>query len=206
MVRNEADDTKVTGGVKLPFVEAFRISFEQIQRRIRRSSIVIGAIALGIALMTHFLVTNLIFEAYGKPTGIKVEAYQLWLVVVSIVVCVIGLTNSSLIAVYERYREIGIMKSLGALDRHVLELFLIESTIYGLIGGILGFIAGTISAIISTSLQIGFDALSNVGALDLLLHFNYSVGLAVVLNTVSTVYPAYKAARLRPVEALGYEI
>ena len=87
-----------------------------------------------------------------------------------------------------------------------MELFLIESTIYGLIGGILGFISGTISAIVSTSLQIGFSALSNIGALDLLIHFNYSVGLAVVLNAVSTVYPALKAARLRPVEALGYEI
>jgi len=135
-----------------------------------------------------------------------VEAYQLWLVVVSILVCVIGLTNSSLIAVYERYREIGIMKALGALDRHILELFLIESTVYGLVGGILGFFAGTVVAGVSAGFQIGFGTLLNVRLLDLLLHLSYSVGLAVVLNVVSTVYPAYKAARLRPVEALEYEV
>jgi hypothetical protein len=206
LVYKEADDARVRGGVELPLAEAFRISLEQIQRRMRRSSIIIGAVALGMALMSYFLVTNLIFEAYGKTAGITIEAYQFWLVVVSIVVCVIGLTNSILIAVYERYREIGTMKSLGALDRHVLELFLIESTLYGLIGGSLGFVAGTAGAIISVGSQIGFGPLLNVRTLDFLLHLGYSVGLAVVISIVSTIYPAYKAARLRPVEALEYEV
>ncbi len=99
------------------------MSLEQIKRRIKRSSIIIASIALGIALMSHFLVANLIFQSYGQVTGMVMEAYQFWLIAVSFIVCVVDLTNSSLIAVYERYREIGIMKSLGALDRHVLELF-----------------------------------------------------------------------------------
>ena len=194
------------GRVELPLSEAFRVSLEQIRRRMKRSGIVVLSITLGIALMAHFLVANLIFEAYGKSLGLTMEAYQFWLIVVSFLVCVVGLTNASLIAVYERYREIGIMKSLGALDRHILEMFLIECTIFGLIGGTLGFAAGSISASFATSAQIGFGALSNVRIPDLLLNLGYSVGLAVLLNVVSTIYPAYKAAKLKPVEALAYEI
>lgn len=192
--------------VKLPPSEALRVSLEQIRRRIKRSGIIIASIALGIALMSHFLVANLIFQSYGQSTGIVMEAYQFWLIIVSFIVCVVGLTNSSLIAVYERYREIGIMKSLGALDRHVLELFLIEATLFGLAGGTLGFFLGTLSAAISTGFQIGFGALFTMNLSNFFLNLLYAVGLAVVLNILSTAYPAYKAARLKPVEALEYEI
>ena len=192
--------------VKLPPSEAIRVSLEQIKRRIKRSGIIIASIALGIALMSHFLVANLIFQSYGQSTGILMEAYQFWLIIVSFIVCVVGLTNSSLIAVYERYREIGIMKSLGALDRHVLELFLIEATLFGLAGGVLGFFLGTLSAAISTGFQIGFGALFTMNISYFLLNLGYAVGLAVVLNILSTAYPAYKAAKLKPVEALEYEI
>ena len=192
--------------VKLPPSEAIRVSLEQIKRRIKRSGIIIASIALGIALMSHFLVANLIFQSYGQSTGIVMEAYQFWLIIVSFIVCVVGLTNSSLIAVYERYREIGIMKSLGALDRHVLELFLIEATLFGLAGGVLGFFLGTLSAAISTGFQIGFGALFTMNISYFLLNLGYAVGLAVVLNILSTAYPAYKAAKLKPVEALEYEI
>jgi len=192
--------------VKLPPSEAIRVSLEQIKRRIKRSGIIIASIALGIALMSHFLVANLIFQSYGQSTGMVMEAYQFWLIIVSFIVCVVGLTNSSLIAVYERYREIGIMKSLGALDRHVLELFLIEATLFGLAGGVLGFFLGTLSAAISTGFQIGFGALFTMNISYFLLNLGYAVGLAVVLNILSTAYPAYKAAKLKPVEALEYEI
>jgi putative ABC transport system permease protein len=202
---NEAKSSPVKR-VELPLSEAFRVSLEQIRRRLKRSSIIVASIALGIALMSHFLVSNLIFESYGQSMGVTMEAYQFWLIVVSFIVCVVGLTNSSLIAVYERYREIGIMKSIGALDQHILELFLIESGIFGLIGGGIGFIAGAISASITTGSQIGFASLRSVHVLDLLLNLGYAVGLAVLLNIVSTIYPAFKASRLKPVEALEYEI
>jgi len=202
----QVSDTRASGRVELPINEAFRISLEQIQRRMRRSSITIASVALSIAFMAYFLVTNLIFESYGSRTGIKVETYQFWLIVVSFLVSIISLTNSTLIAVYERVKEIGTMKFLGALDRHVLELFLIEATIYGLIGGILGFIGGVFGATFSTSLQIGLGAILGVPVLGFITHLGLSIGLAVVLSLAATIYPAYKAAKLKPVEALAYEI
>ncbi|MCJ7771133.1 FtsX-like permease family protein [Candidatus Bathyarchaeota archaeon] len=202
----QSQEIRVKKEVKLPLSEALKVSLEQIRRRIKRSGIIIASIALGIALMSHFLVANLIFQSYGQATGTVMEAYQFWLIVVSFIVCVVGLTNSSLIAVYERYREIGIMKSLGALDRHVLELFMIEATLFGLAGGAIGFFLGTLSAAISTGFQIGFGALLTMNLSSFFLNFGYAVGLAVALNILSTAYPAYKAARLKPVEALEYEI
>lgn len=202
----KSQEMRLKKEVKLPLSEAIGVSLEQIKRRIKRSGIIIASIALGIALMSHFLVANIIFQSYGQSTGIVMEAYQFWLIIVSFIVCVVGLTNSSLIAVYERYREIGIMKSLGALDRHVLELFLIEATLFGLLGGVLGFFLGTLSATISTGFQIGFGAISTMNISHFLLNLGYATVLAVALNMLSTAYPAYKAARLKPVEALEYEI
>jgi len=193
-------------GIKLPPLEAFRISLEQIRRNLKRSSLTIASIALGLAFMTHFSVANLILRGYGEQSGITVEAYQSWLVAVSLFVSSIGLTNSALIAIYERYREIGTMKSLGALDRHILELFLLEGIIYGLAGSILGFMIGVISALITTSAQVGFGALANIPFLSLLHHLSLTIGLALVLSLIAIVYPAYRATKLRPVEALAYEV
>jgi len=166
----------------------------------------IAAVTLSTAFMVYFLVSSLIFENYGRQAGVTVETYQLWLVVISFLVGMIGLTNSTLMAVYERYREIGTMKFLGALDQHILKLFMIESTIIGLAGGIFGFIGGCMAAAAAVSIQVGVNAVLTVPLLSFLSYMVSSVGLAVALSIVATMYPAYKAARLRPVEALAYEL
>ena len=86
--------------IEFPFREAFWMSVEQIRKRLQRSIIVVGSIALGIALLTHLEMTNVILGTYMSSLGTTMEAYQFWLIVVSLFVCAIGLINANLIAIY----------------------------------------------------------------------------------------------------------
>ena len=192
--------------IELPFSEAFWISLEQIRKRFVRTTVVIASIALGIAFMAYLQMTNVIFSAYMRQEGTIIEAYQSWLVIVSLFVCCVGLVNSTLIATYERYREIGTMKCLGALDQHILKLFLIEAFLLGLSGGIFGFILGSAIATISSCSQLGLNALWRTPIMETLQLFGFTTILSVILSIISTAYPALKAARLNPVEALRYDV
>ena len=126
--------------------------------------------------------------------------------VVSLVVCGVGIVNSTLISVLERYREIGTMKCLGALDRHILQLLLIEALLFGVAGGIGGLILGFLISILSSGFQLGFDILSRLPWMELLWLTGPIVALSVSLTVVATIYPAVRAARLDPVEALRYDV
>ena len=92
-----------------------------------------------------------------RPEDISVgnSPKQRWIIVLSLLVCVVGIVNAQLMAVTERFREIGTMKCLGALDRFILRLFLLEAGIQGLIGSGAGAIAGGAFALTGFLLRFG---------------------------------------------------
>ncbi len=192
--------------IEFPLLEAARISVEHIKKRLYRSLIIVCSIALGIALLTHLEVTNILYAVHLQEAGLALEGYQFWLIIISLLVCGIGLINANLIAIYERYREIGTMKFLGALDQHVMKLFLVEAVLFGGIGGVLGFSMGTMTALAASSIQLGVNTLFLTPLLPLLQDLALIVTLSILITVVSTVYPAWRAARLNPIEALSAHI
>lgn len=191
------------GTIKFPIGEAFRFSLESIGKRLTRAVITALSVLLGIAFMVTLLTmgTILRYAPGGKPP----EAYQYWMVVISLLVCGVGIINSMLMSVTERYKEIGTIKCLGATDGNVLEIFLIEAMILGLLGGVIGAFAGWIAAIAIYSLQ-GFFVFASEALLEYLQHIGLAILIAAGLSVIAAAYPAFYAARLNPAEALRYEV
>lgn len=117
---------------------------------------------------------------------------------ISLMVGGIGVMNIMLVSVTERTREIGIRKALGARTGSILLQFLAESGIITLLGGLIGIVVGSGLAILACSL-LGFTAHVSVVTVLIAVIFSSAVGIFF------GIYPAKKAARLSPIEALRHE-
>lgn len=116
---------------------------------------------------------------------------------ISLLVGGIGVMNVMLVSVTERTREIGIRKSLGAKKRDIMYQFLIESTVLSVFGGLIGIAFGLLLGRIT--ILVGFYFAADIGTI--LLAFGVSVAVGLIFG----IMPSYRAACLRPVEALRYE-
>lgn len=117
---------------------------------------------------------------------------------VSLLVGGIGIMNIMLVIVMERTREIGLRKALGAQDSDIMTQFLIEGTLICLIGGIIGILFGSLIAV-SMSTIFGWNTLVSGGSIIL------AFGFSILTGIVFSLWPARRAARLLPIEALRYE-
>ena len=119
---------------------------------------------------------------------------------ISAIVGGLGVMNTMIMSVMERRREIGVLKAIGATNSYILKMILIESALISLIGGLLGL---GIGYIVSKGLGvISGGAAEGIVTIRLAI---YSMAFALFLGIVGGLYPARKAAKLSPVEALRYE-
>jgi len=118
---------------------------------------------------------------------------------ISLLVGGIGIMNIMLVSVTERTREIGLRKAVGAKRRDVLLQFLIEAVTLAVFGGIIGILLGAIGARAVSNISDSFSAVVGVDAILISLFFSMAVGLFF------GIYPAVRASRLNPIDALRYE-
>lgn len=134
----------------------------------------------------------------------SMNLFLLALAAVSLIVGAVGIANTMFTSVLERTKEIGIMKAIGARNKDILQIFLINAGLIGLIGGIIGIILGaTLSGAIPSLLgQVGFFRGGTlVSVSSVMIALSVSVGVGILAGII----PAYQASKLRPVDALRYE-
>ncbi len=152
---------------------------------------------------------------WARKAGASRDMRGIWLVTLSLMVCVVGITNAMLMSVTERFREIGTMKCLGALDQFVVKLFLIESSLQGVVGSLAGALIGFLLAFLRAmftfhvkDIQTGdgyWLVFEFFPALSLLGWVSIALGTGIVLSVVAAIYPAIRAARMQPVQAMRSE-
>ena len=192
--------------ISLPLSKAFQISIESIRIRFWRSVITASGIFLGIAFFVAVR-TGMLFPTTGAGSEvIAAQNRELWLSIMALIVCTVGITNAMLMAVTERYKEIGTMKCLGALDSFIVKLFFIESCLLGLIASLLGSLVGWlfVSLIHIMGGEIShMTAIFWLGSLELI---GISAALGTFLTFLATIFPAIRAAQMPPAAALRVEI
>ena len=123
---------------------------------------------------------------------------------VSLVVAGIGIMNIMLVSVSERTREIGVRKAIGATSFQVLAQFFIEALLLSLVGCGIGLVLGvTIGALVDRFALVAISGV--VPDIPWVQSVAIAVGFATIVTLVFGTYPAYRAARLDPIEALRYE-
>ena len=125
-----------------------------------------------------------------------------WLIGLALMVAFVGILNAMLMSVTERFREIGTMKCLGALDGFIIKLFLIESLFQGVAGTVVGVAAGVALSAANLSTRYGAYAWRNAPWGPLAGCLVACLAIGVVLTVAGAVYPAWQAARMQPIEAM----
>ena len=131
---------------------------------------------------------------------------DMWLVGLSLCVAVVGIVNAMLMSVTERFREIGTMKCLGALDTFIVKLFLLESVFLGFIGTVMGIASGLVlTALFSTVTYWQLRSILFVALPwnDVLVGMIIALVAGTGLSVLGAIYPAVVAARMEPVVAMS---
>ena len=204
--------------IELPFSESIRISYQSLMLRFGRSIITTAGITLGIAFLVFVVISNEIATStvgggaseqlmdLGEEQETGISTKDKWLIIMSLIVCVVGITNSMLMSVTERFREIGTMKCLGALDHFVVILFLLESGFQGFAGALVGALLGLVASLLMGLANFGLDIFMDFPLLSILLWILGGSVLGMLLAVVGAAFPAWRAAKLPPAEAMRTEV
>ncbi|MGE5531145.1 MAG: ABC transporter permease [Bacteroidota bacterium] len=225
-------DQKIQRQMSLSWKDAARISVRNVTLRLGRAAITGAGVVLGIAFLVSvwtgkvitdgleaskaqsaMSVTRVAGETGGAPGAEQAaeeaasrNARQGWLVVMSLLVCGVGITNSMLMSVTERFREIGTMKCLGALDQFIVRLFLIESVVLGFLGSVVGALIGHVAMLLIAVVKNGGDVAAKMNWGHMMAYIGLAILLGCGLALIAAIAPAMRASKMEPAMALATEI
>ena len=213
--------------ISLPLSKAVEISFNSVKIRFGRSLITVSGIVLAIAFLMSIWAGNSIIDglmAASDPKinlilqqkGVEIDpdsaaamqqrSKDKWLVVLSLLVCLVGIANAMLMSVTERFREIGTMKCMGALDGFIIKLFILESTFMGTAGTIIGVIIGFLLTALLNMSSFGTVIFDHIPMVQILQDGVQAIVIGSVLSLIGGILPAYRAAKMEPVDAMSLEV
>jgi putative ABC transport system permease protein len=179
----------------------FWVAWNQAKASIRVRFLRMMITTLGIALGIAFFSSMMTLRASGADLGIQQGAQMTWLVGTSLVMCLVGVTNSMLMSVTERFREIGTIKCLGASDSFIVKVFFLEALLLGTIGSFVGAALGAMLMAVYLGISGYAPAFTDV-ALVAALGTVVGGGLTVL----AAIAPAIQAAKMPAAAALRVEI
>ena len=127
---------------------------------------------------------------------------------IALVVASIGIMNTMLTSVMERTREIGIMKAIGATNTDIMSIFIIEGMLVSGLGSVIGIILGVfgsqgLTLVLNNFMRMGSS--SSLTPIITVMSVVLAVMVSLIVGVLSSLYPAWKAARMSPIEAVRYE-
>ncbi len=209
--------------VSLPWSKAVEISAKSIRIRFWRSMITMSGVVLAIAFLMTIWTQNAAVKSLAmaedptidlllqraridpgeiREVGGAFSARDWWLIVLALVVCFVGIVNAMLMSVAERFREIGTMKCLGALDSFVVRIFFLESSFTGAVGTVIGIFVGLVLSLVRASIMYKVHLWQHFPAVAILQGIGASLIVGVILSIGAAIWPARSAARMQPVEAM----
>ena len=208
--------------IAIPWPVVVRVSWAGIKRRFMRAMITLVGVVLAIAFVSYMLVVDCISRSLVHlditelnilllRAGVdihsagKTDEMVVLLMCLTILTCTIGILNSMLMAVAERIREIGTLKCLGARDQFIVRLYFIESTLQGIAGAVVGLVLGLVVALVVTTFQYGGFVWRSLPIFSIMGNLLIAFFVGIVMSVVSSILPAYAAARKQPIEALRIE-
>lgn len=218
-------DQAISRQIVLPWRNSMAMALNSLRIRFFRSLITTLSLVLAIAFLcftlTNAAIARELFRLHSESAlplliqagytfdpasqGITAGPRELWLLVLSLLVCTVGIVNAQLMSVTERFREIGIMKCLGALDRIILRLFLLEALVLGVLGAGAGAFVGLTAAWASSFFRFDVLHYTHMNLLPLLAEAARAWGMGVGLSILGVLYPAILAARLQPIIVMREE-
>jgi len=188
-----------------PLMVALQQAIKNIRMRPLRQLFTAFGVMLGIALYSAVRTMQMFSSVSAKSVAADTENRLRWLVFVSLVMCFVGIMNSMLMSVTERYREIGTLKCLGALDSFIVKLFFLEALLLGSVASIAGGVFGILVAYAIEGLTGGWQEMAQAGFRTVPI-LGTSLFLGVVISIVAAILPAIQAAKMPAAAALRVEV